>query len=169
MVVALVVGGCVSDEPDPAADSVPSSVIDGSVESNAVVDFVIDGDTIDVILDSGEERVRLIGIDTPEEGRDGEPSECFADEATAFTASLLPIGTPVRLERDVVGRDDFGRLLAYVYRASDGLFVNEAILRNGFGQPLTIEPNSTFADRFVDAAFAAEADDLGLWVSCGQR
>ncbi|MEM8745518.1 MAG: thermonuclease family protein [Actinomycetota bacterium] len=169
-VVALVIaGGCVSDDPDPDAESTPPSETDGSVEANGVVDFIIDGDTIDVILDSGEERVRLIGIDTPEEGRDGEPAECFADKATAFTASLLPIGTAVRLERDVVGRDDFGRLLAYVYRADDGLFVNEAILRNGFGQPLTIEPNSTFADRFVDAAFAAEADDLGLWVSCGQR
>lgn len=164
-----VTAGCASDDPDPEAELSPTAPVDGSVEANAVVEFVIDGDTIDVILDGTEQRVRLIGIDTPEEGRDGEPDECFADEATAFTASLLPVGTPVRLERDVVGRDDFGRLLAYVYRAGDGLFVNETILRDGFGQPLTIEPNSTFATRFVAAAFAAEADDLGLWGSCGQR
>ena len=85
--------------------------------------------------------MRLLGIDTPEIHVEDGPPECFGPEAAAFTASLLPAGTEVRLERDVVGRDHYGRLLAHVYRRADGLFVNEAILRKGYAQPLTIEPN----------------------------
>ena len=73
----------------------------------------------------------------------------------------------MRLERDVVGRDDYGRLLAYVYLAADGRMVNELIVAAGFAQPLTIPPNSTFAARFVAAARDAEAAGLGLWGACG--
>lgn len=140
----------------------------GAVEANATVDRVVDGDTIDVIIDGTEERVRLTGIDTPETARrdTGAPAECFADEATKFTESLLLVGTPVRLERDVVGRDDYGRILAYVYRADDGIFVNYEIVRQGYAQPLTIPPNVTFADLMVEAAREAEAADAGLWSAC---
>ena len=140
----------------------------GAIEANATVEYVVDGDTIDVMIDGREERVRLTGIDTPEKARrdTGAPAECFADEATAFAESLLPVGTEVRLERDVVGRDDYGRVLAYVYRADDGIFVNYEIVRQGYAQPLTIPPNVTFADLMVDAAREAEAADAGLWSAC---
>ncbi len=111
----------------------------------------------------------MLGIDTPEVHLEGAPPECFGPEAAAFTASLLPPGTRVRLERDVVGRDHYGRLLAHVYRLADGLLVNEAILRAGYAQPLTIEPNEVFAERYVAATVAAEADDLGLWATCPDR
>jgi micrococcal nuclease len=139
---------------------------------NATVDWVIDGDTIDVIIDGGHERVRLTGIDTPEVARDASadrpstPGECFGDEATAFATELLPVGTPVRLERDVVARDDYGRLLAYVYRASDGIFINYEIVRQGYAQPLTIPPNVAYSELMVQAARDAEADDVGLWSTC---
>ena len=135
--------------------------------SDGVVEHVVDGDTVDVVLGDRHERVRLIGIDTPEVYvRDGPP-ECYGPEASAYTKQLLPEGTPVRLERDVVGRDDYGRLLAYVYLAADGRMVNELIVATGFAQPLTIPPNSTFASRFVAAARDAEAAGLGLWSACG--
>ncbi len=139
-----------------------------AIKANATVEYVVDGDTIDVMIDGREERVRLTGIDTPEKARrdTGAPAECFADEATAFTESLLPVGTAVRLERDVVGRDDYGRILGYVYRADDGIFVNYEIVRQGYAQPLTIPPNVTFADLMVDAARDAEAADAGLWSAC---
>ncbi len=136
------------------------------LEPNAVVDYVIDGDTIDVIIAGKEERIRLIGIDTPETKKPNSPIECFGPEATAFTESLLPVGTPVRIERDIVNRDDYGRLLGYVYRADDGIFVNYEVMRQGFGQPLSIGPNDLFAQLFTDAARAAEADDAGLWAAC---
>ncbi|MFK8024955.1 MAG: thermonuclease family protein [Ilumatobacter sp.] len=148
------------------AESAPTTVSPGVVEANAVVDFVVDGDTIDALIDGREERVRLIGIDTPETKRPDTPIECFGPEATAFVESLLPIGTPIRVERDTVSRDDFGRLLGYVYRAADGVFVNYETVRQGYATPLTIEPNDTHAALFVEAARAAEADDVGLWSAC---
>ena len=143
------------------------------VEANATVEWIVDGDTIDVLIDGVEERVRLTGIDTPEVAHDASGDrpatvgECFGDEATVFVEQLIPVGTPVRLERDVVGRDDYGRLLAYVYRADDGIFVNYEIVRQGYAQPLTIPPNVTHAELFVEAARGAESDDVGLWASCG--
>lgn len=133
----------------------------------AVVESIIDGDTIDVEINATVERVRLLGIDTPETYVADGPPECYGPEASAFTSSLLPIGTAVRLERDVVGRDDYGRLLAYVYRLDDDLLINEELLRVGYAQPLTIAPNGALADRFVATTIAAEAADVGLWAACG--
>ena len=130
------------------------------------MELVVDGDTVDIEIAGREERVRLIGIDTPETYVTDGPPECFGPEASAFTQSLLPIGTEVRLTRDVVGRDDYGRLLAYVHRRSDGLFINEAIVAGGYARPLSIAPNDAFAARFVTAATHAEADDRGLWEAC---
>jgi micrococcal nuclease len=135
----------------------------------AVVDAVIDGDTIDVAIRGRDERVRLLGIDTPEIHVEGGRPECFGPEAAAHTSSLLPPGTEVRLARDVVGRDHYGRLLAHVYRLPDGLLVNEELLRHGYARPLTIEPNHVFAERYVAATVAAETDGLGLWTACAGR
>ena len=154
-----------------AAPAAPPTT--GAVEANATVDHIVDGDTVDVVVDGVEERVRLIGIDTPEiahaasGSRPEQVAECFGDEAKTYTESLLAVGTPVRLERDVVARDDYGRLLAYVYRASDGVLVNYEIIRHGYAQPLTIPPNVAFSDLMVDAARQAERDDTGLWSVCG--
>jgi micrococcal nuclease len=171
LVVAAVVllGAC-----GGTAAPVSSPPASGAVEANATVDHIVDGDTIDVVVDGVEERVRLIGIDTPEiahaasGSRPEQLAECFGDEAKAFTASLLAVGTPVRLERDVVARDDYGRLLAYVHRASDGVLVNYEIIRHGYAQPLTIPPNVAFSDLMVDAARQAERDDAGLWSACAR-
>ncbi|MGB3737107.1 MAG: thermonuclease family protein [Ilumatobacter sp.] len=164
VIVALAGVGCAAC--DTSAEPTPTTAIPGAVEANATVDFVIDGDTIDAIIDGREERIRLIGIDTPETKKPNSPIECFGPEATAFTESLLPVGTPIRIERDTVNRDDFGRLLGYVYRAEDGVFVNYETIRQGFATPLSIEPNTTYIDLFVDAARSAESDDVGLWSAC---
>ena len=138
----------------------------------AIVTDVVDGDTIDVEIAGRDERVRLIGIDTPETKKPNTPVECYGPEASAFTASLLPVGSTVRIERDVVGRDDYGRLLGYVHLvATDAadepaVFVNLEIVEQGFARPLTIEPNSTFARDFAAAAGRAERADRGLWAAC---
>ncbi len=167
---AATVAACGDDSPFVAPP--PTTAVPAPMEANATVEFVIDGDTIDVLIDGREERVRLTGIDTPEVARDasetrpGTPGECFGNEATAFTTALLPVGTPIRLERDVVSRDDYGRMLGYVYRAGDGIFVNYEIVRQGYAQPLTIPPNVTYSDLMVHAARQAEADDVGLWSAC---
>jgi micrococcal nuclease len=156
-VLALGAPGCIGATP-PGADGL------------AVVTDVVDGDTIDVEIGGRTERVRLIGVDTPETKKPDSPVECYGPEASAFTAALLPPGTEVRLERDVVGRDDYGRLLAYVYladpRGHSTTHVNVELVERGFARPLTIEPNSTFAREFTDAATRAERIDLGLWGAC---
>mgnify|MGYP003379815169 CR=1 FL=1 len=143
-----------------------STTTTGVLTPNAVVLYVSDGDTIGVTIDGVEERVRLIGIDTPETKKPDTPVECFGPEASAFTESLLPDGTELYLERDIEARDPYGRLLAYVYRTSDGMFVNLEIIAQGFALPLTIAPNSAHADEFVTAARAADAAGTGLWAAC---
>lgn len=130
-----------------------------------IVDHV-DGDTADIAINDTVERVRFIGIDTPESYRADGPPDCYGREAAQRTRELLPIGTEVRLANDVVGRDDYGRLLAYVYRRSDELFVNHALLAEGYARPLSIRPNTTYAASFVAATTAAERAGLGLWSAC---
>ena len=137
-----------------------------TIVANAVLVRVIDGDTIDVTIDDADERVRLIGIDTPETKKPNTPIQCFGPEASAFTHSLLPEGTALHLERDAEARDPYGRLLAYVYRVDDGLFVNMEIVVRGYARPLTIPPNINHADEFVAAARAAREANSGLWNGC---
>jgi endonuclease YncB( thermonuclease family) len=137
---------------------------------NATVLAIIDGDTIDADIGGRRERVRLLGIDTPEvahaatSGRAAGDEECFGNEATAFTRSLIPPGTQIRLERDIVGRDHYDRVLAHVHVGE--LYVNGEIVRRGFATPLFIEPNEVHRALIVAAAKAAEADDVGLWARC---
>ena len=113
-----------------------------------------------------DETVRLIGVDTPETKHPTKPVECFGPEASAFTRRLVPPGTAVRLERDAEARDHFGRLLAYVYRATDGLFVNLELARAGFARPLSIAPNTAHADEIAQVANQARTDQRGLWPAC---
>jgi micrococcal nuclease len=128
---------------------------------------VVDGDTVVARLPAGDEKVRLIGIDTPETVDPRKPVQCFGHEASDRTKALLPPGTAVRLERDVEARDRYGRLLAYVYRVRDGTFVNLALAEEGFAHPLTIPPNVAYASRFAAAAAAARTAGKGLWSACG--
>ena len=137
------------------------------VGAAATVMEVVDGDTVVVQVAGRTERVRLIGIDTPEVSGGFLPAECYGDEATAFTSALLPVGTEVRLTRDIEARDRYDRLLAYVHRSGDGLFVNLEITANGYAEALVIEPNVTHASAFYAAAGDARDQGLGLWGHCG--
>jgi micrococcal nuclease len=125
----------------------------------------VDGDTIDVDIGGREERVRLIGIDTPETKDENSPVECYGPEATALTELLVPPGTPVRLERDVEARDDYGRLLAYVHR-TDGLFVNLELARQGAATVLSIRPNTAYAALIGGTVDEARRTGRGLWGAC---
>jgi micrococcal nuclease len=127
---------------------------------------VVDGDTVDVALGGRTERVRLLGIDTPETVDPDRPVGCFGPEASARTAELLPDGTEVQLQRDVEGRDHFGRLLAYVFRADDDTFVNEVLVAEGYAEVLVIEPNGAYAARLREAESSARSAGAGLWGSC---
>jgi micrococcal nuclease len=139
---------------------------EGTLAQNATLVRVIDGDTIVVSIHGHDEKVRLLGIDTPETVKPNTAVQCFGPEASKLTKSLLPPGTALHLERDAEARDDYGRLLAYVYRVSDGLFVNLSIVEHGDARLLTFPTNTTHATEFVAAAREAEQADLGLWLAC---
>lgn len=110
--------------------------------------------------------MRLIGVDTPETVKPNAPVDCYGPEASALTHGLLRPGAIVTLRRDREPRDDYGRLLAYVYRAADDLFVNLELAEQGAARPLSISPNTAAADLIADAARRARAADLGLWGAC---
>ena len=127
----------------------------------------IDGDTIDVRIGYKRQRIRLLGIDTPETKDPRKPVQCFGREASERTDELLPPGTTVRLEQDIEKHDAYNRLLAYVWRASDGLFVNLDLVAGGYADILSIPPNTAHADAFRAAMTAAKATPVGLWATCG--
>jgi micrococcal nuclease len=127
---------------------------------------VTDGDTIHVHIGGGDETVRLIGIDTPETVDPRQPVQCFGKEASNRTKELLPLGTEVRLVRDVEARDRYARLLAYVYRVKDDLFVTLSLAEDGYADVLTYPPNVAHADDFVAAVREAREAGRGLWGAC---
>lgn len=133
----------------------------------ATVVRVVDGDTLVVDLGGAEESVRLIGIDTPESVAPGQPVECYGVEASEHLGSLVPAGTEVRLERDVEARDTYDRLLAYVHRADDGLFVNRRQVEAGYAEASHYPPNTAYRAELRQLEQAARAGDVGLWGACG--
>ncbi len=131
----------------------------------ARVERVVDGDTIKVDLGGRTERVRYIGVDTPETVKPGTAPQCFGHEASARNSTLVA-GRDVRLVVGREARDRYGRLLAYVYRASDNTFVNEALVRDGYARTLTIPPNDRYAPRFAALQARARSAGRGLWSHC---
>jgi micrococcal nuclease len=133
--------------------------------ASALVTRVVDGDTVEVRLEGQLEKVRYIGIDTPESVKPGTPVQCYAKAAAAENRRLLANGR-VTLRFDAERRDRYGRLLAYVYRRGDGLFVNAALVGRGFARTLTIPPNVGHAGQFARLAGRAKQRRLGLWLAC---
>jgi micrococcal nuclease len=129
-----------------------------------------DGDTLRVTMPDGtEEKVRFIGVNTPESTTKHEP---YGEEAAAYTKRRLPIGTRVWLETDVQLRDKYGRILAYIWLsppADDGdaavragMF-NAELLLQGYAELMTIPPDVKYVDLFRPMAAEARSANLGLW------
>lgn len=118
---------------------------------------VIDGDTI--LLVNGE-RVRLIGVDTPETKHPQKPVQRFGQEASLFTKGMVE-GKEVRLEYDQQRRDKYGRLLAYVYLL-DGAFLNAEIIKQGYGFAYTRFPFK-YLEEFRRYEREARENKKGLW------
>jgi micrococcal nuclease len=135
----------------------------GVPEGSVDVVRVVDGDTIVVSTSEGTEKVRLIGINTPETVDPRRPVECFGKEASRHTAELLS-GKPVRLERDhrAGDRDKYGRLLRYVFLA-DGTLVNEQLIRDGYAQENGYGHAYDQRDKFRAAEREAQENFRGLW------
>lgn len=148
----------------PAVVTVPGTSVRGVA---ATVTHVVDGDTVDLaVAGGGTERARLLGIDTPETVKPDHPVECFGPEASSRTKALLAEGTQVVVQRDQEARDRYGRLLVYVWRRADGLFVNGALVSDGYARTLSIAPNRAHAVDLAAAAADARLRGAGLWGAC---
>lgn len=161
--------------PSPAVTSLPSvsftatsSATQGVSGEKAVVVKVVDGDTIEVLLNGEQKTVRLIGIDTPETVDPRRPVGCFGKEASNETKSLLN-GKEVILQKDVSETDKYKRLLRYVYLPLENgqtLFVNDYLVREGFAKVLTYPPDVKFNEQFRAAEKEARDNNRGLWGRC---
>ncbi len=122
------------------------------------VSRVVDGDTMEI--ETGE-KVRYIGVNTPESVKVGSPVECFGKEASAKNKELVE-GKMVRLEKDVSDTDRYGRLLRFVY-IEDGTFVNDTLVREGYARISTFPPDVAKAEQFKLAEREARDQKRGLW------
>ena len=122
---------------------------------------VIDGDTVEINYDEQAVSVRLIGVDTPETVHPNQPVEAYGREASSFTKNLL-LGESVYLRFDTERQDRYGRLLAYLYRVPDGLFVNLEIVRQGYGHAYTRFPFKHM-ELFKHYGNQARTAGKGLW------
>lgn len=130
-----------------------------------VVSFA-DGDTISVAMNGQTERVRLIGVDTPETAKNGVAGQCYAQAAAAFTRDQIKADGSIRLQADPIGdnRDRYGRLLRYVY-LPDGSQLNRRLIEEGYGFAYLFFPFSQSAD-FAAAQNQARQNGKGLWSNC---
>jgi len=131
-------------------------------DATATVAEVVDGDTIKIFpAVDGNYEVRLIGMDTPETKDPSEEVEPYGPEASSYATSQLQ-GKKVALRFDAERTDQYGRLLAYVYRP-DGSMFNEDLVKKGYAQVYTVEPNDKYQARFEAAQKEARSADLGIW------
>ena len=137
----------------------PPRVIEGTVVR------LVDGDTIHVDIDGRLEKVRYIGVNTPEIHHPRKGEEPGGREAREVNGRLVG-GRAVRLEPDVQQRDRYGRLLAYVWvHRDDGseVMVNAELVRLGYAQVMTIPPNVRYASTFLALQRQARDAHRGLW------
>lgn len=166
LLLMLVLSACLAQEPN-------LYTIQNDLHGPYTVERVTDGDTIRVNTADGSTPVRLIGIDTPETKHPQRGVEPYGPEASAYTTRLLS-GQSVYLELDVEAYDHYDRMLAYVYViAPEGAWTdasgrrytqaNHAIAWAGLAQPLTIQPNSQYADILAATVQTARAAGRGMW------
>jgi micrococcal nuclease len=151
----LLIAGCALDQRRDTAREPAGAV--------ASVTRVIDGDTIEVEIGGRRDTVRYIGVDTPETVKQGTPVQCLGPQASAFNHRLVD-GKQIRLRFDRELRDDYGRLLAYVYAGRR--MINAALVRRGYARTLTIAPNTQFAARLQRLEMRAGRIGRGIWGAC---
>ena len=144
-----------------SVESVPTPTPQNkTIDGTFLVTRVIDGDTIEI---EGGQRVRYIGIDTPETVDPRKPVQCFGVEASNRNKQLVE-GKRVRLEKDITENDRYGRLVRYVY--VDDVFINLKLVAEGFAYSYTYPPDVKYQSQFVEAQRVAREQKRGLWGSC---
>lgn len=136
-----------------------SAVLGSSSREKATVLRVVDGDT--VVLTDGR-KLRYIGIDTPETVKPGVAPECFGHEASLKNKELVE-GKQIEMEKDVSEVDRYGRLLRLVYVGD--IFVNDAMVREGYAYASTYPPDVKYSEQFKDAERDAQTHSAGLWAA----
>lgn len=121
---------------------------------------VIDGDTIEI---EGGQKVRYIGINTPETVDPRSLPQCFGSQASAKNRELVE-GKNIYLEKDVSEVDKYGRLLRYVF--VDGLFVNDFLIREGYAYASSYPPDIKYQNQLRQAQLEAQQQNRGLWSQC---
>ena len=169
VLVIASLGGCASISGPLQAKVEPSPLREAQLTENgrvaAQVVRVIDGDTIDVVIDGVQFRVRYIGVDTPETHHPSRGVEPFGFEATEANRALVE-GKTVYLEKDISETDRYGRLLRYVWLA-DGRMVNEVLTAEGYAQVSTYPPDVKYQEAFLTAQREARDQGRGLWSAQG--
>lgn len=146
---------------DDPADKVANHSPAGSLQGPYTVVRVVDGDTFILDMNGTEQRVRLIGIDTPESVHpDQEKNVEYGKIASAFSKSSLG-GKKVEIELDVQEKDKYGRLLVYLY--TDGKMFNKILLEEGHAKVSTYPPNVKYVDDFTALQQKAREGKKGIW------
>lgn len=138
----------------------PSQKTSGAKE-DTLVTRVIDGDTIEI---EGGQKIRYIGIDTPETSDPRTGVQCYGKEATSKNKALVE-GKKVRLEKDVSETDKYGRLLRYVFIGDQ--LINEVLVKEGYAFSSPYPPDIKYQSKFDTAEKYARKNDKGLWGYCG--
>jgi micrococcal nuclease len=152
----------------PSPTAVPQGASPGTLSDTSLstslgtVVSITDGDTMRLVVEGRELRVRLTGIDTPEVYPE---VECFGPEAEVMLAELAPVGSVLRVEYDIESRDRYDRELLYLY-AEDGTFVNLELVARGAAEAVLFEPNDRYWGELRAAEQAARDARLGLWGEC---
>lgn len=137
-----------------------STSVLSSTRQRTRVARVIDGDTIEI---EGGQKIRYIGIDTPETVHPDKSLECFGLEASSKNKELVE-GKEIELEKDVSETDKYGRLLRYVYIGDT--FVNDFLVRQGYAHASSYPPDVKYQDQLRLAQQEAQANSRGLWSAC---
>ena len=137
----------------------------GNAKENLIrVEHVNDGDTITAIVDSRREKIRLIGIDTPEMGQRpwGQKAKEHLENLIAFSS------WQVIIEYDIEKRDKYNRFLAYIW-TKDGRMVNKEMLKSGYALLFTFPPNVKHVEEFMSAQSEAREKRIGIWSKNGLK
>lgn len=143
----------------PPASSSASDTVQTNFISAKVI-RIVDGDTIEVEIDGRKETVRMLLVDTPETKKPGTPVQPMGLDAYEFTKATLE-GQEVRLEKDVSERDQYGRLLMYVYLGDK--MVNEMLLERGLARVAVFPPDVKYVEAFRQISRKAQEAALGIW------
>jgi len=151
---------CQGSDPLTEIGSDPLPQATSTIKDTIKVTRIIDGDTIE--LETGE-KLRYIGIDTPETVDPRRGVECFGKEANEKNKELV-LGKEVRLEKDVSDTDRYDRLLRYVY--VDNTFINLELVRLGYASASSYPPDVMYQEAFREAEREAREAKRGLWTVC---